>query len=110
MGRKKIARDPQEELEIESKLLIDEATNLMKLHNYTKAMTIYQKVTTLSYQHNLRSQGVKLLIPLLRHKKLRFPPITKQFLTVHELIVKLFTELSFSTVDFHMRNVRLCLY
>lgn len=44
MGRKKMMRDPQEELEIESKLLIDEAANLMKLHNYTKAMSIYQKV------------------------------------------------------------------
>lgn len=44
MGRKKMARDPQEELEIESKLLIDEAANLMKLHNYPKAMSIYQKV------------------------------------------------------------------
>lgn len=44
MGRKKMIRDPQEELEIESKLLIDEAANLMKLHNYTKAMSIYQKV------------------------------------------------------------------
>lgn len=44
MGRKKMSRDPQEELEIVSKLLIDEATNLVKLHNYSKAMSIYQKV------------------------------------------------------------------
>lgn len=44
MGRKKVMKDPQEELEAECKLLIDEATNLMKVHNYTKAMTIYQKV------------------------------------------------------------------
>lgn len=47
MGRKKVVRDLQEELEIESKLLIDEAANLMKLHNYTKAMSIYQKVLTI---------------------------------------------------------------
>lgn len=44
MGRKKVIKDPQEELEAECKLLFDEATNLMKVHNYTKAMTIYQKV------------------------------------------------------------------
>lgn len=44
MGRKKVTRDPQEELEAECKLLIDEATNLMKVRNYTKALTIYQKV------------------------------------------------------------------
>lgn len=44
MGRKKVMKDPQEELEAECKLLIDEATNLMKVRNYTKALTIYQKV------------------------------------------------------------------
>lgn len=44
MGRKKAMKDPQEELEAECKLLIDEATNLMKVRNYTKALTIYQKV------------------------------------------------------------------
>lgn len=44
MGRKKVLKDPQEELEAECKLLIDEATNLMKVHNYTKALSIYQKV------------------------------------------------------------------
>lgn len=44
MGRKKVLKDPQEELEAESKLLIDEATNLMKVRNYTKALTIYKKV------------------------------------------------------------------
>lgn len=49
MGRKKMTRDPQEELEIESKLLIDEAANLMKLHNYGKAMSIYQKVQRTIY-------------------------------------------------------------
>lgn len=49
MGRKKAAKDPQEEQEAESKLLIDEASNLMKMHNYTKALTIYKKV-----KHNLR--------------------------------------------------------
>lgn len=44
MGRKKVIKDPQEELEAECKLLIDEATNLMKVRNYTKALSIYQKV------------------------------------------------------------------
>ncbi|XP_031629956.1 tetratricopeptide repeat protein 25 isoform X2 [Contarinia nasturtii] len=48
MGRKKVIKDPQEELEAESKLLIDEATNLMKLHNYTKALSIYQKALELN--------------------------------------------------------------
>lgn len=60
MGRKKVLRDPQEELEIESKLLIDEATNLMKLHNYTKAMTIYQKVLP-----------IKSKFPVKRNQKAR---------------------------------------
>lgn len=50
MGRKKVLKDPQEELEAECKLLFDEATNLMKVHNYTKAMTIYQKVKLLLLQ------------------------------------------------------------
>ncbi|XP_055320282.1 outer dynein arm-docking complex subunit 4 [Sitodiplosis mosellana] len=48
MGRKKVVKDPQEELEAECKLLIDEATNLMKVHNYTKAMSIYQKALELN--------------------------------------------------------------
>lgn len=44
MDRKKIVKDPQEELEAICKLLSDEAANLMKIRNYTKALTAYEKV------------------------------------------------------------------
>lgn len=44
MGRKRQIKDPQEELEAECKQFFDEATNLMKVHNYTKALSIYKKV------------------------------------------------------------------
>lgn len=49
MGRKKVIKDPQEELDAECKLLIDEATNLMKVHNYPKALSIYKKVKQQRY-------------------------------------------------------------
>lgn len=44
MGRKKNVRDPQEELELTCKLLFDEAANLMKVRNYSKALVVYRKV------------------------------------------------------------------
>lgn len=44
MGRKKVVKDPQEEIEAICKLLFDEAVNLMKVRNYTKALTVYKKV------------------------------------------------------------------
>lgn len=44
MGRKPPTKDPQEEIEATCKLLFDEAANLMKVRNYTKALSVYQKV------------------------------------------------------------------
>lgn len=49
MGRRKIVKDPQEELEAICKLLSDEAANLMKIRNYTKALTAYEKVRKYSH-------------------------------------------------------------
>lgn len=44
MARKKIARDPQDEIDATCKLLCDEAANHMKVRNYTKALSVYRKV------------------------------------------------------------------
>lgn len=80
MGRKKVMKDPQEELDAECKLLIDEATNLMKVHNYTKALSIYQKVKQPIHPFTL-PLNQKLSFPLCfpcpkffhRHKKHSLP-------------------------------------
>lgn len=44
MERKKIVKDPQEAFEAICKLLSDEAANLIKIRNYTKALAAYGKV------------------------------------------------------------------
>lgn len=44
MPRKKVVKDPQDEIDATCKLLCDEAANHMKVRNYTKALTVYQKV------------------------------------------------------------------
>lgn len=44
MPKKKVAKDPQDELDATCKLLCDEAANHMKVRNYTKALSVYQKV------------------------------------------------------------------
>lgn len=47
MARKKVIKDPQEEIDAACKLLCDEAANHMKVRNYTKALNVYQKVNKL---------------------------------------------------------------
>lgn len=47
MARKKVAKDPQDEIDAACKLLCDEAANHMKVRNYTKALSAYQKVSNL---------------------------------------------------------------
>lgn len=48
MSRRKPAKDPQEEIEATCKLLCDEAANHMKNRNYTRALSVYEKVTIYS--------------------------------------------------------------
>lgn len=42
--KRKSAKNAVDELEANCKLLCDEARNHMKLHNYTKALSVYTKV------------------------------------------------------------------
>lgn len=44
MSRRKPLKDPQEEIEATCKLLCDEAANYMKNRNYTRALSVYEKV------------------------------------------------------------------
>lgn len=44
MPRKKTAKDPQEDIDATCKLLCDEASNHMKVRNYVKALSVYNKV------------------------------------------------------------------
>lgn len=46
MARKKVVKDPQDEIDAACKLLCDEAANHMKVRNYNKALNAYQKVNT----------------------------------------------------------------
>lgn len=43
MTRKKVV-DPQEDLDATCKLLCDEASNHMKVRNYSRALNVYNKV------------------------------------------------------------------
>lgn len=45
MGRKKVAKDPQDDIDATCKLLCDEARNHMKVRNYIKALNVYMKVS-----------------------------------------------------------------
>lgn len=45
MGRKKPAKDPQDDIDATCKLLCDEARNHMKVRNYIKALNVYMKVS-----------------------------------------------------------------
>lgn len=44
MPKKRIIRDPHDEIEAQCKLLCDEAANHMKVRNYTRALNVYKKV------------------------------------------------------------------
>lgn len=44
MPKKRVVRDPQDEVDAQCKLLCDEAGNHMKVRNYTRALSVYQKV------------------------------------------------------------------
>lgn len=44
MTRKKPVKDPQAELDATCKLLCDEARNHMKVRNFVKALSVYNKV------------------------------------------------------------------
>lgn len=50
MARKKVMKDPQDEIDAACKLLCDEAANHMKVRNYTKALSAYQKVCQLKFR------------------------------------------------------------
>lgn len=47
MTRKKVLKDPQDEIDAACKLLCDEAANHMKVRTYSKALKVYQKVNKL---------------------------------------------------------------
>lgn len=45
MPKKRVVRDPQDEIDAQCKLLCDEAGNHMKVRNYTRALSVYEKVS-----------------------------------------------------------------
>lgn len=56
MPRKKPVKDPQDEIDAACKLLCDEAANHMKVRNYTKALTVYEKVKIDAIKPNCSKQ------------------------------------------------------
>lgn len=60
MGRKKVIRDPIEEIEANCKLLCDEAANHMKARNYYRALSVYQKVRKSTFKKLIRFKTIDI--------------------------------------------------
>lgn len=69
MPRKKPIKDPQAELDATCKLLCDEARNHMKVRNFLKALSVYNKVNINSnFKTNYIKPGYGILIITIKLK------------------------------------------